>query len=63
MLFSFGEWVNDASLFVKGEVGHFPQFINKNCLLKKLIEPDWKIGQSSIILLAIAFNFSAMQFS
>ena len=32
MLSSFIEWANDASLFVKGEVGLSPEFISKDCL-------------------------------
>ena len=31
MLSSFTESTNDASLFVKGEVGIFPEFISKDC--------------------------------
>ena len=30
---SFIEWANDASLFVKDEVGLFPEFILKDCLI------------------------------
>ena len=53
LILHLGEWVNDPSLFIKGEVGRFSEFINKNCLLSKLIEPDSKIDQSSIIYLYI----------
>ena len=33
---SFIEWGNDASLFVKGEVGLFPEFTKKDCLMNWL---------------------------
>ena len=35
MLSSFKDWANNSSLFVKGQVGLFPEFINKDCMFSK----------------------------
>ena len=35
MLSSFKDWTNNSSLFVKGQVGLFPEFINKDCMFSK----------------------------
>ena len=56
MLSSFTESTNDASLFVKGEVGIFPEFISKDCLFNELIKPDPEIDESTVQLLGIMFN-------
>ena len=46
-LSSFIEWANDASLFVKGELGLFTEFSSKDCLFKELIKPDPEIDESA----------------
>ena len=56
MLFSFIEWANDASLFVKGEDGLFPEFIGKYFLFNELIKPDSEIDESTVQLPEIMFN-------
>ena len=56
MLSSFIEWANDTSLFVKGEVGLFPEFISKDCLFNELIKPDPEIDESTLQLLEIMLN-------
>ena len=56
MLSSFIEWANDASLFVKGEVGLFPEFISKDCLFNELVKPGPEIDESIVQVLKIMFN-------
>ena len=55
MLSSFNDWAND-SLFVKGQVGHFPELISKDDMFSKLVEPDPEIDDSTIQCLEIIFN-------
>ena len=47
---------NDVSLFVKSEVGLFPEFIGKDCLINELIKPEPEIDESTLKLLEIMFN-------
>ena len=56
MLSSFKDWANDSSLFVKGQVGLFPEFISKDDMFSKLVEPDPEIDDSTIHCLEIIFN-------
>ena len=45
-----------SSLFVKGQVGLFPEFISKDDMFSKLVEPDPEIDDSTIQCLELIFN-------
>ena len=55
-MFSFKDWTNDSSLVVKRKVGLFPEFISKNDMFSKLVEPDPEIDDSTIQYFEIIFN-------
>ena len=59
MLSSFNDWAND-SLFVKGQVGHFPELISKDDMFSKLVEPDPEIDDSTIQCLEIILILSLL---
>ena len=60
MLSYFKNWANDSSLFVKGQVGLFPEFISKDDQFSKLVKTDQEIDDSTIQCLEIIFNSFAV---
>ena len=43
MVSSLKDWANDSSLFVKGQIELFPEFISKGDMFSKLVESDPEI--------------------
>ena len=56
MVSSLKDWANESSLFVKGQVELFPEFISKDDMFSKLVESDPEINDSTIQCLEIIFN-------
>ena len=56
MVSSLKDWANDSSLFVKGQIELFPEFISKGDMFSKLVESDPEINDSTIQCLEIIFN-------